>query len=148
MSRLNFTPVNEAFTLGSSQIKDTQEEITALTRLILESNQNPKKVKPPNAKDKIGPPDTQTSVFRQPTAEDNIDYSLMKVIGHPKFKDIVKNYVMINNPEWLLKESIYVPTGKSTFGNKYQSTLCTKVQSYLIFFVVSVLIFLGLSIYL
>ena len=72
----------------------------------------------------------------------------MNVIGHPRFKDIVKSYVLINHPEWLLKESIYVPTGKSTFGNQYQSTVCTKVQSYLIFFVVSVVIFLGLSIYL
>ena len=42
MSRLNFTPVDKAFTLGSSQIKDTQEEIAQLTKLILESN-TPKK---------------------------------------------------------------------------------------------------------
>jgi hypothetical protein len=38
MNKLNFTPVDKAFTLGSSQIKDTQEEIAQLTKLILESN--------------------------------------------------------------------------------------------------------------
>ena len=37
MSKLYFSPVDKAFVLGSSQIKDTQEEINKLTKLILES---------------------------------------------------------------------------------------------------------------
>lgn len=41
MSRLYFTPVDKAFTLGSSQIKDTQEEINQLTKLILNNKQKP-----------------------------------------------------------------------------------------------------------
>jgi hypothetical protein len=78
----------------------------------------------------------------------------MKVIGHPKFDDIVKNYALINHPEWLLRETVYVPQPVNTpsspqsisyFGNQYQSTICSDVKRYVIFFVVCVIIFLTLS---
>ena len=167
MSRLYFTPVDQAFTLGSSQIKDTQEEIAQLTKLILESNGKTKGALPPPPKQKnvetsqmspnymrVGYPDQQRPVFRPPAAGDDIDYNLMKVIGHPKFDDIVKNYALINHPEWLLRETVYVPQPVNTpsspqsvsyFGNQYQSTICSDVKRYVIFFVVCVIIFLTLS---
>jgi hypothetical protein len=158
MSRLYFTPVDKAFTLGSSQIKETQEEIDNLTKLILESNtQTSKKKKSapetplqtPATSDyqRIGMPDRQNAVFRPNTAQDDINYNLMKVVGHPRFDDVVKNYVLINHPEWLLKESVYVPQQpKSTFGNKYQTTVCLEVQRYVTFFIISVIIFVLLTI--
>jgi hypothetical protein len=158
MSRLYFTPVNQAFTLGSSQIKDTQEEIDNLTKLILESNtqttkkkksapETPLQTPATNDYQRIGQPDKQSAVFRPNTAQDDIDYNLLRVVGHPKFDDIVKNYVLINHPEWLLKESVYVPQNiKSTFGNKYQTTVCLEVQRYVVFFIISVIIFVLLTI--
>ena len=54
MSKLNFAAVDKAFELGSSQIKDTQEEISQLTKLILESNNISKKPKQKN----LSPPET------------------------------------------------------------------------------------------
>jgi len=173
MSRLYFTPVDKAFTLGSSQIKDTQEEIAQLTKLILEANGSKKKQKSQQAPEtplqspvsmntqfqspvsnytRIGQPDQQAAVFRPNTAQDDIDYNLMKVVGHPKFDDIVRNYALIHHPEWLLKETVYIPqpamsspSTKSTFGNKYQSTLCLEVQKYVMFFIISIIFFIILS---
>jgi len=172
MSKLNFTSVDKAFTLGSTQIKDTQEEIQRLTKLILESNnKKPIKNDPVSPKNevqdnfitprlsqnymRVGYPDSQQAVFGQPTQEDNFDYNLMKVIGHPKFDDIVKNYALINHPEWLLKETVYVPqssksnfTGfKSNFGNTYSTTICSNIKNYVIFFIVCMVMFLSLSLY-
>jgi hypothetical protein len=161
--RLNFTPVDKAFTLGSSQIKDTQEEIANLTKLILESNKPLPSSKPKQKTEnenehvknqsrdymRVGYPDQQHASFKPPT-ENDIDYNLMKVIGHPKFEDIVKNYALIYHPEWLLKETSYEPKQNtnniSYFGNKYQSTVCSEVQKYIIFFISSVIVFILLSI--
>ena len=162
MSKLQFSPVDKAFTLSSSQIKDQQEEIDKLTKLILESSikkqpaASPKEKQqepvPANVNDKymrIGYPDKQSAVFSERPPEDNFDYNLLKVIGHPRFDEIVKNYALINHPEWLLKESVYIPqTSKesiSYFGNVYSSTVCSNVKNYIIFFVVCVILFLALS---
>jgi len=171
MSKLNFSPIDTAFMLGSTQIKDTQEEIDKLTKLILDSNVNkskPKNLKPPEKADgsenpnqssymRIGYPDKQTANFNQYNGSDNIDYNLMKVIGHPRFDDIVKNYVLINHPEWMLRDTTYVPQmnntgtngtsyfGKSYFGNQYQNTVCSDVKNYVTFFVVCIIVFLMLS---
>jgi hypothetical protein len=170
MSRLYFTPVDKAFTLGSSQIKDTQEEIEQLTKLILDSNSQTAKKKAPQTPlqnppqnqsqtpfegyKRIGYPDQQMAMFRPNTAQDDVDYNLMKVIGHPKFDDIVRNYALIKHPEWLLKETVYVPqyvqqpSSKSNFGgNQYQSTVCSEVQKYLMFFIISVVFFTLLTLY-
>ena len=163
MSRLYFTPVDKAFTLGSSQIKDTQEEINQLTKLILNTKQKqsapkkesaPEDKSPPAAYEKndykrVGNADQQTPAFRPNTApEDNIDYNLMKVVGHPRFDDIVKNYILVKHPEWLLKESVYVPNdtnSKSNFGNRYYSTVTSDIQRYITFFIISVFVFVLLS---
>ena len=161
MSRLNFSPIDKAFTLGSSQIKDTQEEIATLTKLILDSNvqgKNIKKQAPEPVQDnymRIGYPDSQTAFFEQGkysqnvtnnTTHDNFDYNLLKVIGHPSFDDIVKNYAMIKHPEWFLKDTIYTKSNFG-FGNKYQNTLCSEVRKILVFFVICIIIFLLLSIF-
>ncbi len=162
MSKLYFTPVDQAFTLGSSQIKDSQEEIAQLTKLILESNA---KVKPKNEIKKY--PSEQVfnkpQQFPQPVSTtESIDYNLMKVMGHPKFDEIVKNYALINHPEWFVKETVYVPMkgtdnkiqeksffkpSVSYFGNQYQSTICSDVKRYTLFFIICVIIFLSLSLY-
>jgi len=169
MSKLNFTSVDKAFTLGSTQIKDTQEEIQRLTKMILESN-NKKPNFPVSPKNelsqednfitprlsqnykRIGYPDKQQAVFGPPAQEDNFDYNLMKVIGHPKFDDIVKNYALINHPEWLLRETVYVPqtnyqNSKSNFGNTYSTTICSNIKNYVIFFIICMVMFLSLSLY-
>jgi hypothetical protein len=169
MSRLYFTPVDKAFTLGSSQIKDTQEEIANLKKLIFESSQNSpdeKKIKQIPEKqryERIGPPDQQVSVFKPPQEQDNFDYNLLKVVGDPRFKEIVKNYALIYHPEWLLKETVYTPGNNinqpsnnisqfgntiSKFGNMYQNTITASVQRYIVFFIISIVIFIGLSLFL
>ena len=142
MSRLYFTPVDKAFTLGSSQIKDTQDEIAQLTKLILETNgpQKPKAKKinengiipapSPVSYARVGPPDQQTPFFRPPAPGDDIDYNLMKVIGHPKFDDIVKNYALIHHPEWLLRETVYLPQGSFPQGSVPQRSLPQQSVSY------------------
>ena len=209
MSRLNFTPVDKAFTLGSSQIKDTQEEIAQLTKLILESNTQTKRSKQKNSESpetmsysnqgtspnygpsqnqgtsqnygpsqnqgpsqnfnqgnymRVGYPDHQTAVFQpRNNIMEEIDYNLMKVVGHPKFDDIVKNYALIHHPEWLLRETVYTPSyppstiqrnkdyfnnsNTSYFGNRYQSTVCSNVKNYIIFFISCIIIFIMLSLY-
>jgi hypothetical protein len=149
MSRLYFTPLDKAFTLGSSQIKDSQEEIANLKKLILDSAEKETKKDPKDKKpnyERIGPPDTQVSTFRPPTEADDINYNFLKISNHPKFDDLVKNYAMIYHPEWLLKETTYAPGNVSYFGNSYQSTVCGNVHKYLMFFIISVVVFLALSI--
>ena len=157
MSKLYFTPVDQAFTMGSTQIKDSQEEIAHLTKLILDSSkkkadrperrhESAEPVEPAKNYMRVGYPDQQTAVFRPPHPE-SIDYNLMKVIGHPKFDDIVKNYVLMNHPDWLLSETVYRPqASRSNFGNRYSSTVCSDIQRYLIFFVACIVIFLTLSV--
>jgi hypothetical protein len=149
MSRLYFTPLDKAFTLGSSQIKDSQEEIANLKKLILDSAEKDTKKTTKDKKPKyerIGVPDKQVSTFRPPTESDDINYNFLKISSHPKFDDLVKNYAMVYHPEWLLKETVYAPGNVSYFGDNYQSTVCGDVQKYLMFFITSVVIFLALSI--
>jgi len=72
----------------------------------------------------------------------------MKLVGHPRFDDIVKDYLLIKYPGWLLKESVYSSkdlTSKSAFGNMYQSTVISDVQKYITFFIISVFLFVLLS---
>ena len=97
---------------------------------------------------RVGYPDQQTPYFS--SSGDDLDYNLMKVVGHPRFGEVVKNYVLINHPEWLLKESVYTPAKQqniSYFGNTYQSTVCSNVKNYVIFFIVCMFLFLLLSMY-
>jgi len=133
MNKLNFTPINQAFVLGSQQIKDTQEEIAKLKSLILESeikkpngnlqndkNDKSKAIVPnpgsPDNYTRIGSPDNQTATFYKPVSQydyNDFDFNLLRIIKHPKFDDVVKNYVLINHPEWLLKETRYNSSNSS-----------------------------------
>ena len=177
MNKLNFTPINQAFILGSQQIKDTQEEIAKLKALVLDSE-----IKKPTGmteqKDdsykRIGNADKTTAIFSKPESQydyNDFDFNLLRIIKHPKFDDVVKNYVLINHPDWLLKETRYtsnnspgpIPAttgqtyygnypksgnnGVSTFGNKYSTTFCSEIKNYIIFFLVSLIIYLLLSKY-
>jgi hypothetical protein len=118
---------------------------------------------------RIGNPDKTTAVFSKPESQydyNDFDFNLLRVVKHPKFDDVVKNYVLINHPDWLLKETRYtsnnnpgsIPStqtfygtypksGVSTFGNKYSTTFCSEIKNYIIFFLVSLVIYLLLSKY-
>jgi hypothetical protein len=180
MSRLNYSPLNQAFILGSQQIKDTQEEIAKLKSIILETSlEPPKKEKPPvtppptkenNNYMRIGYPDNTEATFYKPVYN-NFDSNLLSIIKHPKFDDVVKNYVLNTHPEWVFGESRYVPNNgdsgqpannfyynretpvssnkdsKSTFGNKYSTSVCYDIKNYIIFFLSSLVIYLLLSKY-
>jgi len=42
---------------------------------------------------------------------EEFDYTFLKIMRHPKFDEIVKNYVIIKHPEWLLNNTHYIPSG-------------------------------------
>jgi hypothetical protein len=144
MSKLNFASINEAYTLGSDQIKNTQEEIAKLKTLLIDQ--------PIKPETRIGPPDKIETKFDttpiKPPADDDFEYHFIKAMKHPKFEDIVKNYVSVKYPNLFLKETDYAPQGKESFGNKYSRTVCSDIKNYIVFFIMSMLIYLFLSMYL
>ena len=158
---LGFSNLDQAFVLGSNQIKDTQEEIANLKKLILDTNTQTKKktvteTNVPLNYTRIGPADPVVANFASPNypkpiPEDfnqNDDLMLLKVISHPKFDDIVKGYVLMNHPEWIngsLTQTRYTAPSKSYFGNKYASSICSDVKRYIIFFIVCIIIFISLT---
>jgi hypothetical protein len=172
MSKLLYAPIDKAFLLGSDQIKDTQEEIAKLKKIILQSQGKETAIvkkepdtnlniateakQPPPNYQRIGPPDNVTATFSSNSnCNDDIDYSIFKVMRHPKFDEIVQNYVVMYRPEWLLRQTNYVaPVNVSRFGNfkesfgGYSTTAVTQVQRYILFFVVCVIIFLALTMFL
>ena len=114
MSRLNFAPIGDAFILGSDQIKKTQDEIAKLKQMIAaggpgSENSDPKK----GEYTRIGKPDVVSASFDQPTTNNNesLEMSILKIINHPKFDDIVKSYVLMKKPDWILNETNYRPAG-------------------------------------
>jgi hypothetical protein len=144
MSRLGFAPIGEAFMLGSDQIKNTQEEIAKLKALVMDSS-----IKPANSAssaspvpvvpvvkenyERIGPAPTVTATFEAPK-EDNFDHLLSKLIQHPRFDDIVKNYVDFKHPEWVLKET------RSTFGQDLNKSLTNVIVFVIIILLLHLLI--------
>jgi hypothetical protein len=157
MSRLNFSPIDQAFLLGSDQIKDTQEEINNLKKIIL--NKIPQKdVKKEtsteeNTYTRIGKPDKVTATFTessQQQKQEDTDLTLFKLIRHPRFDEIVKNYVLMYHPEWVLNETNYTSAlpgvSKSSFGNNYSTTVLAEMKKYIFFFVICVVIFLTLAV--
>ena len=163
---LGFSNLDQAFVLGSNQIKDTQEEIANLKKLILDTNTQTKKktvteTNVPLNYTRIGPADPVVANFASPNYpkvnsiappssnfNQNDDLMLLKVISHPKFDDIVKGYVLMNHPEWVngnLTQTRYTPHSKSYFGNKYASSICSDVKRYIIFFIVCIIIFISLT---
>ena len=147
MSRLNFAPLGEAYFLGSDQIKDTQSEIAKLRSLISDStlskNNNNKKDTPT----RVGSSDsTSVSFVKEDPKDKEID--ILKIIQHPKFEDIVKNYVIVKHPEWInstFSKTEFVPNKKENFGSSYSTTVCSNIQNYLMFFIVTLCIYLFLK---
>ena len=153
MSKLNFSAINEAFLLGSDQIKNTQEEIAKLKQLIGNSELG---IKPPPPQEtappyqRIGPPDKVSATFTEPSPG-NFDQTYMNLIKHPRFDDIVHKYVSENHPNWLLSSTNFTPKGnhygyvKENFGNKYATTICSDIKNYILFFIISLIIYMFLS---
>jgi hypothetical protein len=147
MSRLNFSPINEAFLLGSEQIKNTQEEIAKLKALITATG--PTSSKPLSA-ERIGKPDEVQAVFKKPEPEpkpqaspsqpEDLELTFFKLMKNPKFEDIVKNYVAVKYPEYELSETKYVPN-ISKFGNSSCGTNDT-INGLIIFLIISLIIYL------
>lgn len=159
MSKLNFSSISDAFLIGSEQIKSQQDEISKLKSLISESALSNKKSDTPYQR--IGKPDTVTATFVPPhnlpnqpnlsngnLSETDFDYMFLKLIKHPQFEDIIKNYIIYKRPKWLLSETNYQPGLKETFGRMYSRTTCSDIKNYIIFFIVSVSIYLLLTVFL
>ena len=155
MSKLNFSSIDEAFVLGSEQIKNTQAEIANLKKIIMESSISGKPVSsgnpvsssnsiPPGSYERIGPPDRTQLNFEKDENEFNLENNFFKMIQHPKFNDLVYKYVQNNHPDWVLRDKEYVGN-KSNFGKKYSTTICSDIKNYLIFFTISISIYLILS---
>jgi hypothetical protein len=200
MSKLNFASVSEAYSIGSEQIKNTQSEIARLKKIIEESSTNvpnnnqkesieykrignPDNVqaqfcKPMNSNNSINPmnPSNRNNpYFNDVVSSDEFDYTFLKIMRHPKFDEIVKNYVIVKHPEWILNNTHYIPSNvpQSNIGNSpttpmmmltpnsvsnYQlpsnQYLLSKEQfgnnnelskNYIIFFIVAMMIYLGIT---
>ena len=154
MSKLNFSNIDEAFVLGSKQIKDTQEEISNLKKMIMEDEVKSASVKASNLSNananvyqRIGPPDNVQANFGEAEKSNHFDLenNFFKMIQHPRFDDLVYNYVKNNHPKWVLSDKQYVKSDfKSNFGG-YSTTVCSDIKNYLTFFTISIVIYLLLS---
>ena len=178
MSKLNFASVTEAYSIGSEQIKNTQSEIARLKKIIEDSSKNQSDTLTviPEQKEKgvnneykrIGNPDTTQATFCKPMNNntgyvlskpeylqneiplDDFDYTFLRIMRHPRFDEIVKNYVIINHPDWILNNTHYVPNNpnnpnqiiysrsKEMFGSE------NVTKNYVIFFIVAIMIYLGI----
>ena len=199
MSRLNFAPLTDAFYLGSDQIKNTQEEITKLRKIISEStltkqtsnikdksssnqsNNNQSNNNQSNKKEeeeeqvskRVGYSDNVVANFIKKNNSGSLnDTDLLQIIQHPKFDDIVKNYIIVKRPEWInstLSNTQYIPNPlnnnnvkesfkstkndnnfgflKQNFGNRYSTTVCSNIQNYIVFFILAMVIYLMLKSY-
>jgi hypothetical protein len=153
MSRLNYATVNEAFKLGSDQIKNTQEEIAKLKALVMDSSiidqkslngqtgqsnsMSPVPVVKTNY-ERIGPAPEVSATFSKGSNESMDDTllttnGLLKLMNSPKFDDIVKNYISVKHPDWSLKETNY---SKETFG------LNKEMNNIFIFMIITIIIYL------
>jgi len=156
MSRLCFANISEAYNIGSEQIKKRQDEIDNLKKIISENSipqnkqdttqntppkvinpQEPQYVKQTNQSNSIGVP-----------VSEDFEYSFYKLANNPKFEQTVKNYIIINHPEWLINNSsnnknTQDNTNKSNFGNV---DIDKNIKNYLMFFMFSIIIYLLLSI--
>jgi len=146
MFRLNYSTVDDAFKLGSEQIKDVQEEIKKLKNIVLEtSNIKPKekdKELPPEP-NRIGKPDTVDATFvekKQPPKEE------IPGISEPNIEDIVKKYIAEKYPNFKMQNTSYEPSSKSTFKETF-GEMCSNIKNIVIFFIVSIMVYILMSIY-
>jgi hypothetical protein len=150
MFRLTYASVDEAFKLGSEQIKDVQEEIKKLKDIVFEtSTSKSKETKEPA---RIGKPDTVEANFKkQESPAQNDQVSLTELVRSPQFEEIVKKYISEKYPQMNnapLKSTNYEPS-KSTFGifKETFGELCSNVKNIVTFFIVSILVYIMFSIY-
>ena len=149
MSRLNFAPISEAFYLGSDQIKDTRSEIENLRKVIGESQLVKKPQAPPtqvsssvaNNQTRIGNSDQVVANFNN---QENNNLDILKVVQHPRFNDIVKNYIIVNKPEWIknpeLANTQFIPNQKESF-NRSQSNQ----QNFTYFLIFGLIVYIFLE---
>ena len=111
-----------------------------------------------NVYQRIGPPDNVQANFikdEKPNDKFDLENNFFKMIQHPRFDDLVYNYVKNNHPKWILSDKQYVKNNfskaksnfnkaKSNFGG-YSTTVCSDIKNYLIFFTISIVIYLLLS---
>jgi hypothetical protein len=137
--------LGEAYYLGSDKIKDTQSEIAKLKSLITDSTLS-KKTK--DTYERVGSSDSTSVSFTKNEKNDSKDVDILKIIQHPKFDDIVKNYVIVKHPEWInstFSKTEFVPKSKENFGTSYSTTVCSNIQNYLMFFIITLSIYLFLK---
>jgi len=155
MFRLTYASVDEAFKLGSEQIKDVQEEIKKLKDIVFETSTSKSKEKKkdlPPEPNRIGKPDTVDANFqKQETPVKNDQVSLTELVRSPQFEEIVKKYISEKYPQMNnapLKSTNYEPS-KSTFGvfKETFGELCSNVKNIVTFFIVSILVYIMFSIY-
>jgi hypothetical protein len=166
MSKLYFAPLEDAFYLRSDNIKDTQKEIDNLKKIINSSQLEKRptgneisKVEDNPQKDKrVLNSDLVTAQFGK--SDKNADMDILKLIHHPKFEEIVKNYIIVKRPEWIntrLKSTSYQGSNylgnqgssyqanqaaqRSNFGNLYASTPYSNITNYLLFFIISLIVY-------
>ena len=132
---LRFAPLSDAFRLGSDQIKDTQQEIARLSKIISDSTlskqSNPTK-EPPPQKEKMTIPEKKFEPIKN---SDLSDSDILKIIQHPKFENVVKSYMIVKHPEYFQKETI-----KENFGKN--GSVANKC---IVFFVISILFYIYLK---
>ncbi len=136
MSKLNYASVDEAFKLGSDQIKNTQEEIAKLKALIMENNQvgpvGP--VGPVKQVEPIGPVSVVPQVQSPPTTQtisESDEILLKRLMDSPRFDSIVKNYISVKHPEYLKETNL-----KETFG------LNKEMNNIFVFLIITIIIYL------
>jgi len=154
INKLNFANVSEAYNIASEQIKNRQDQIDKLKKIINENSTVNNQNKDPNAQDKVLQVPVQPVHPVQPVQVNNnhapsedFEYSFYKLAGNPKFDQAVQNYLILKQPDWLKNMTTpqMIPTnqmGKSNFGNVDS----TDVKHYILFFVFSIIIYLMLGI--
>lgn len=169
MSKLNFASISEAYVIGSEQIKNTQSEINKLKQIIDEAskikNNNSPTTDSSSTQSTQSNPSTQSTPSTQSipvtsvtsavgnihlmeNPDDEFEYHFYKLSKNPKFEEIIKKYIIINHPNWLLQSEVNGVNGvKADAGvplNIYYSNVNTNIRNYVIFFIVSVVIYLCL----
>jgi hypothetical protein len=155
MSRLNYASLSDAFYLGSDKIKNTQDEINKLRKIIGDSNLSKSKNETISRESSSSSTTENFSSTGQSSSEskpNKITYSevssfetdILKIMQNPKFDDFVKNYVIVKHPDWVNIKgtsdiSVKNNYSKSTFG------VNSSVNNYLIFFIISLLLYLWLK---
>jgi len=96
MNKLNFAPISDAYAIPSQQIKNNQQEISKLQKIIESSNPKSTAKKETSTNDNI-----QSNNGSRINEKEDTEYIFLKLMSDPKFDKIVKNYVIMKHPEWI-----------------------------------------------